>query len=91
MNYTVGYKALFCSNKCRCSKEGVKIWKEEAKKTCLERYGVELPFKSKKIQDKVNKTTLARYGNVRAKELEYKTNKERGTFNTSKIEEEAKN
>jgi len=81
---------LFCSNKCRCSKEGLKIWKEEAKKTCAERYGVDLPFKSKKIQDKVNKTTLARYGSVRAKELECKSKKERGTFNSSKIEKEVK-
>jgi len=37
-------------------------YKNKFKKTCLERYGVENPFSSKKIQDKIIETNLNKYG-----------------------------
>ena len=36
--------------------------KEKRKKTCLEKYGVESPRKTKKVQDKYKKTCLEKYG-----------------------------
>lgn len=40
------------------------IWGENFKKTNLERLGVEYPFQSKKIQDKIKENNLKKYGSI---------------------------
>ena len=40
------------------------VWREDFKKTNLERLGVEYPFQSKKIQDKIKENNLKKYGSI---------------------------
>ncbi|MGI0077291.1 MAG: DUF7487 domain-containing protein [Nitrosopumilaceae archaeon] len=49
----------FCSTKCSTSDS---MTKNKYKQTCLERYGVENPRRSKDIQKKIKQTNLKRYG-----------------------------
>ena len=71
-----------------------KDFKEKFKQTSLEKYGVEYPIQSKEIQNKIKQTCLEKYGveyPIQSKEIQnkmYQTKKERGTFNTSKPEED---
>ena len=53
-----GY-AQFCSCKCSNSSNSKK---EQIKRTCLDRYGVENPRQSKIVKDKFKQTCLDRYG-----------------------------
>ena len=48
-----------CSKKC--SKNTIE-YKEKYRQTCLEKYGVDNPLKSKEIRDKITATNLERYG-----------------------------
>lgn len=70
-----GYR-LFCSPECSHKSA---IPKEKARKTCLDRYGVENAAQSEEIQNKMKKTNLERYGaeNVYASEYGKQRIKER--------------
>lgn len=50
------------TNKIGKFSEKVQSGKEKAKRTCLEKYGVDNPAKSKTIQEKSKKTNIERYG-----------------------------
>lgn len=53
----------FCSKSCAQKYKGVnKEWLEKRKKTCLEKYGEEVAFKSKKVQDKYKENLKNKYG-----------------------------
>lgn len=56
ISYKEGYRD-YCSNSCRS-----KGTSDKAKKTCLEKYGVERPAQSPAIQAKMKQTSLARHG-----------------------------
>lgn len=66
---------------------------EKRRQTCLERYGVDVPAKSEIVLNKMKQTCLEKYGvdNYRKSkdciEKIHKTQKENGTWVTSKIEE----
>lgn len=74
-NRDEGYR-LFCSPECSHKSA---IPKEKARKTCLDRYGVENAAQSEEIQNKMKKTNLERYGaeNVYASEYGKQRIKER--------------
>jgi hypothetical protein len=68
--------------------------REKAKKTNIERYGVENPFQNKEIKEKIKKTNIERYGvehalqSVEIKEKMKKTNiKKYGSENSFQVEE----
>ena len=65
-NFIKGYRK-YCSSKCNNSNPKKKL---QVKQTCLERYGVDNPHKSRDIQDKTKQTCLERYG------VEYPTQSE---------------
>ena len=65
-NFIKGYRK-YCSSKCNNSNPKKKL---QVKQTCLERYGVDNPRKSRDIQDKTKQTCLERYG------VEYPTQSE---------------
>lgn len=50
------------TNKIGKFSEKVQLGKEKAKRTCLEKYGVDNPAKSKIVQEKSKKTNIERYG-----------------------------
>jgi hypothetical protein len=52
----------FCSQKCSFSKEGMTYKLKFAKQTNLKKYGVENPFQSEKIKNKIKQTNLEKYG-----------------------------
>lgn len=58
-----GY-GLFCSNKCRRSKNGEQIVQEIVKATNLERYGVEYPAQNPESLQKTINTQYKKYGCV---------------------------
>jgi len=49
------YCSLLCSN-------GAKEVKQKRKKTSLEKYGVDNPFKSEEIKEKIKETNIEKYG-----------------------------
>ena len=55
--------SLFCSNKCKLSKEGnpYSRYKDKIKKSNIEKYGVDNPAKSNIIQNKIKNTCLEKY------------------------------
>jgi hypothetical protein len=53
----------FCTKKCAQQHKGVdREWMEKRKKTCLEKYGNEIAFKSKEVQDKYKNNLIEKYG-----------------------------
>jgi hypothetical protein len=53
----------FCSKKCSQQYKGIdKSWLEKRKQTCLDKYGVDVAFKSKEVQDKYKDTLIKKYG-----------------------------
>jgi predicted nucleic acid-binding Zn ribbon protein len=56
----INYSKSYCSEKCK--KEAYQQRQKKAKKTNLERYGVEVPAQSAQIQDKIKKTMFEKYG-----------------------------
>jgi len=52
-NYTKGFTEPYYCNKCKTIK---------CKKTCLEKYGVDNPMKSKIVKDKLKSSLLEKYG-----------------------------
>ena len=53
----------FCSRSCAQKNKGIdREWMEKRKKTCLEKYGNEIAFKSKEVQDKYKKNLRDKYG-----------------------------
>jgi hypothetical protein len=53
----------FCSGPCAQQFKGVdKTWMEKRKKTCLEKYGNEIAFKSKEVQDTYKNNLRKKYG-----------------------------
>ena len=58
ISITKGY-SQYCSVKC--SKNDPKMI-EKVRRTNIERYGVDNPFKSKEIQEKIKRTNIKRYG-----------------------------
>ena len=87
----------YCSMECSKSKNAHKIQKERYIKTCLEKYGVENPYQSEQVKDKIKQTCLKRYGVEHPMKLDfykskvnaaiYESKKKNHTFNTSKPEE----
>lgn len=59
-----GYQQKYCSRKCLNSDQAKK---DLVKQTCLEKYGVENPFQSKEIQQKINITQQQKYNGLTAK------------------------
>ena len=62
-----------CSAKCSANDKNTR---ELCKKTCIEKYGVDNPYKSKEIIEKIKETNLEKYGNtsyVRTQEYREKT------------------
>jgi hypothetical protein len=56
-------KKEFCSRACAQKFKGVdKQWMEKRKKTCLDRYGEEIAFKSKEVQEKYKSNLKSKYG-----------------------------
>ena len=54
---------LFCSGPCAQQYKGInKDWLEKRKKTCLDKYGNEIAFKSKEVQDKYKNNLILKYG-----------------------------
>lgn len=60
-SFNVGYNK-YCSKKCSSNDIDYSIRNEKSKNTCIEKYGVDNPLKSKEIIDKARKTSLDRYG-----------------------------
>lgn len=66
---------------------------KNTKKTCLEKYGVDNPYKNKKVQAKYKKTCLEKYGvdnPSKADEIKIKkiiTEKQNNSFGKSKLED----
>lgn len=83
--FTKGYRK-YCSRKCMNSDPNKK---DKVKQTCLQKYGVTAPAKSKAIKDKAKKTLLERYGdeNYNNREQAHRTMIEQygGIGNASKI------
>ena len=53
----------FCSKQCAQQYKSInKDWIEKRKKTCLEKYGDEIAFKSKEVQDKYKNNLIQKYG-----------------------------
>lgn len=69
---------------------------EQVKQTTLDRYGYENAFQVPEFKEKAKQTNLKRYGvespgqSLEIREKANQTKKERGTFNTSKPEEDIK-
>lgn len=73
--FTKGFRALLKPN-CYCSECAKNVGKEKAKKTNLEKYGVEFTTQSKKVKDKIKQVCLEKYGVEhisRIKEIKDKT------------------
>ena len=75
--FTKGFRALLNPNGycCECAKN---VGKEKAKKTNLEKYGVEYSTQSKEVQNKMKLTLLEKYGVEHishSKEIKEKTKK----------------
>ena len=68
-NYGEGYKKG-CSKECldklrgkgNLGKKLSKETKQKMKQTCIDKYGVDNPFKSKEVQEKIKQTNLEKYG-----------------------------
>lgn len=56
-----GY-GLFCSNKCRRSKEGEQIVREKTNNTFIEKYGYKCASQNDEIKEKMKATCQERYG-----------------------------
>lgn len=53
----------FCSRSCAQKNKGIdKSWMEKRKKTCIEKYGNEIAFKSKKVQDLYKANMIKNHG-----------------------------
>lgn len=57
-------ESLFCSMKCRKSKEGNDIWKEKLKSSITQKYGKDITnvFQRKDVKEKIRQTNLKKYG-----------------------------
>lgn len=66
VKFSKGYRTTFCSNKCKFSEEGKKIWYAHSKETVIKKYnnGVycENMFQTEYAKKKIKQTLLEKYG-----------------------------
>lgn len=57
-----GYVSVFCSDKCRKTQEGIKIWQKKVGDTCEEKFGARNVYASEYGKKKVKESTFRHFG-----------------------------